>query len=89
MKNIITYTKETFDTFETRPFCSVDSLILSTLSYIHFPDVLPEIEGWKGMTLQQLYRAEFFEDFPLWKRTKRSLTPGTVFLYSRRSLYVL
>lgn len=62
MKNIITYTKETFDTFETRPFCSVDSLILSALSYIHFPDVLPEIEGWKGMTLQQLYRAEFFEE---------------------------
>ena len=30
MKNIITYTRENFDTFDQFPFHSVDSLILSS-----------------------------------------------------------
>ncbi len=62
MKNIITYAQTAFDTFDSRPFCSVDSLILSSVSYIHLPDVLPSIEGWRGMRLQELFRAEHFEE---------------------------
>lgn len=62
MRNIITYTRENFDTFEVRPFCPVDSLILSAAAYIHFPKVFPEVTGFQGMTVQQLYRAEFFEE---------------------------
>lgn len=62
MNNIITYTQENFDTFDVRPFSSVDSLILATVSYIRFPDAIPEIKGWKGVRLQQLYLAEHFEE---------------------------
>ena len=62
MKNIITYTQENLDTFDKLPFNSVDSLILSSAAYIHFPDVIPEVENWKGIRLQELYRAEYFEE---------------------------
>ena len=62
MKNIVTYTQENLDTFDKLPFNSVDSLILSSAAYIHFPDVIPEVENWKGIRLQELYRAEYFEE---------------------------
>lgn len=62
MKNIITYTQENLDTFDKLPFGSVDSLILSSAAYIHFPDMIPEVENWKGIRLQELYRAEYFEE---------------------------
>lgn len=62
MENIITYTQNNLNTFDVMPFNSVDSLILASASYVHFPDILPEIEGWKGMRLQELYRAEYFEE---------------------------
>ena len=62
MKNIIHYTQEMMDTFEQYPFNSVDSLILSSAAYIHFPDVIPEVETWTGIRLQELYRAEYFEE---------------------------
>lgn len=62
MKNIITYTQENLDTFDKLPFNSVDSLILSSAAYIHFPDVIPEVENWKGIRIQELYRAEYFEE---------------------------
>lgn len=62
MKNIIVYTQENLDTFDKLPFNSVDSLILSSAAYIHFPDVLEDVENWKGIRLQELYRAEYFEE---------------------------
>lgn len=62
MKNIITYAQENLKTFEHLPFHSVDSLILASAAYIHFPDVIPEVENWKGIRLQELYRAEYFEE---------------------------
>lgn len=62
MKNIITYTQENLDTFDKLPFNSVDSLILSSAAYIHFPDIIEEVENWKGIRLQELYRAEYFEE---------------------------
>lgn len=62
MNNIITYTQENFHTFEKLPFSAVDSLVLSSASYIHFPDAIPEVSGWKGIRLQELYLAEFFEE---------------------------
>lgn len=75
MKNIITYTQENLDTFDIRPFNSVDSLILSSVAYIHFPDVIPEVENWKGIRVQKLYRAEYFEEMfhnvPLMEHTKQ------------------
>ena len=75
MKNIITYTQENLDTFDLQPFSSVDSLILSSAAYIHFPDVIPEVENWKGIRIQELYRAEYFEEMfhniPLCDDTKQ------------------
>jgi len=62
MNNIITYTQENFDTFDVRSFNSVDSLILSTVAYIHFPDVISGLEDWKGIRLQEVYCAEHFEE---------------------------
>ena len=55
MSNIINYTQENLDTFDQYPFNSVDSLILSSAAYIHFPDVIPEVANWKGIRLQELY----------------------------------
>ena len=75
MNNIITYTQENFHTFEQLPFGPVDSLVLSSAAYIHFPDVIPEVSGWRGIRLQELYLAEFFEEMfhniPLLEDTKQ------------------
>ena len=75
MKNIITYTQENLNTFDKQPFNSVDSLVLSSAAYIHFPDVIPEVENWKGICLQELYRAEYFDEMfhnvPLCDDTKQ------------------
>ena len=62
MKNIISYTWENLKTFDQMPFHSVDSLILSSASYIHFPDEMPQLTGWDGIRLQSLYRTEYFEE---------------------------
>lgn len=75
MKNIISYTWENLDTFDKFPFHSVDSLVLSAIAYIHFPDAIPEVSSWKGIRLQELYRAEYFEEMfrnvPLPEDTKK------------------
>lgn len=75
MNNIITYTQENLATFEQLPFNSVDSLILSSAAYIHFPEIIPELSGWKGIRLQELFCAEFFEEMfhniPLGEDTKQ------------------
>ena len=75
MKNIITYTQENLTTFDEFPFHSVDSLILSSAAYVHFPDILPEVTSWKGIRLQELYCAEYFEEMfhniPLLEDTKQ------------------
>ena len=62
MNNIIAYTRNTLDTFDQRPFHSVDSLVLASAAYIHFPHSLQELEGFQGMRLQELYRAEYFDE---------------------------
>jgi len=41
MKNIIDYANEATDTFENRPFNTVDSLVLSQLAYLNFDGVVP------------------------------------------------
>lgn len=62
MNNIITYTRDTLTTFDVLPFHSVDSLILSSAAYIHFPEAIPGVSNWKGIRLQELYRAEYFQE---------------------------
>ena len=43
MKSILGYTRTSLDTFDERPFCQVDSLVLSSIAYTFFPkEILPE-----------------------------------------------
>ena len=61
MDNIITYAETCLDTFDQRPFCDVDSLILSCLAYLDIPAALANGRTWRGMRLAELYRAEHFD----------------------------
>lgn len=62
MDNIISYAQKELQTFDQKPFGSVDSLILSCLSYIHFPAGIPELAEQQGVRLAELYRAEYFHE---------------------------
>ncbi len=61
MKNIITYARETLDTFDTRPFTDVDSLVLSCLCFLQLPEDFREARAWRGLPLSALYKAEYFD----------------------------
>ena len=60
MGNFVTYAEQTLETFDERAFSSVDSLILSWLSYFHYPDETG-VRSWDGVPLTELFRAEYFE----------------------------
>lgn len=59
MGNIMTYLKWRGDlTFEERPFCEVDNLVLSKLAYLDFSHIVPGVEEGNTLTLakvSQLY----------------------------------
>ena len=61
MDNIITYAETCLDTFDQKPFCDVDSLILSCLTYLDIPAQMANGRTWRGMRLADLYRAEHFD----------------------------
>lgn len=63
MSNILEYAKRNLDTFEQRPFCPVDSLVLSSVAYMSIPSSLEEAYSWEGMRLADLYRAEHFDSY--------------------------
>ena len=61
MKSILGYTRTSLDTFDERPFCQVDSLVLSSITYTFFPkEILPEGD-WSGIHFADLLKAECFE----------------------------
>ena len=61
MKSILGYTRTSLDTFDERPFCQVDSLVLSSIAYTFFPkEILPEGD-WNGIHFANLLKAECFE----------------------------
>lgn len=60
MKNIVSYAEDNLDTLTARPFGGVDSLILSWVSYMHFPLNVPSLHNWVGVPLKDLFRAEYF-----------------------------
>lgn len=61
MKSILGYTRTALDTFAERPFCQVDSLVLSSITYTFFPkEILPEGD-WNGIHFAELLKAEYFE----------------------------
>ena len=61
MNNIITYAETALDSFSVRPFCDVDSLVLSCLSFLDIPEELTDAHDWRGLPLKELYRAEHFD----------------------------
>lgn len=61
MGNIVTYAETALDTFQQRPFCAADSLILSWVSYFHLTDDMEETASWEGVPFARLFRAEAFD----------------------------
>jgi len=61
MDNIITYAQQVLEPFDIRPFCDVDSLILSCMAYLDIPPELAAARSWKGLPLRDLFRAEHFD----------------------------
>lgn len=60
--NIIDYAENQLEVFAERPFCTVDSLVLSQLSYIYFSALVPDMEDEeKTIKIKELLRAEYFD----------------------------
>lgn len=63
MGNIITYVQTEMRTMKQKPFCAVDSLVLSELAYVNFGSAVSGMRLFaKAAPLSQLYRAELFAD---------------------------
>lgn len=63
MGNIITYVQTEQRRMADRPFCAVDSLVLSELAYVNFGSAVSGMRLFaKSIPLSQLYRAELFSD---------------------------
>ncbi len=63
MGNIITYVQTEMRTMTEKPFCAVDSLVLSELAYVNFGSAVSGVRLFaKSIPLSQLYRAELFSD---------------------------
>lgn len=60
--NFLTYAQTAFDSFDERPFCAVDSLVLAWLSYLRLPGDMPELAGWQWLDVRELLRAECYRD---------------------------
>ena len=60
--NFLTYAQTTFDPFEERPFCAVDSLVFAWLSYLRLPGDMAELTNWQGLDVRELLRAECYRD---------------------------
>lgn len=71
-ENIVSFAERTMETFEEKPFSSVDSLILSWMSYLHWAEALPEVRSWSGVRFAELFRAESFDAmlFDVWEAEK-------------------
>lgn len=59
---MITYAKEMLDMFDARPFMEVDSLILSWLSYLRFPEDFHDLTNERGMCIKDIFCAEYFDE---------------------------
>lgn len=56
--NFLTYAQTALDTWNERPFCAVDSLVLSWLAYYRLPDDCPSVNTWEGVDVRDLLRLE-------------------------------
>lgn len=56
MCNMIDYVKEHGDnSFDVRPFCAVDALVLSQLAYLHWENFVPGLKDRKKIRLKEFY----------------------------------
>lgn len=60
--NFLTYAQTALDSFDDRPFCAVDSLVFSWLSYLRLPSDMPRLTDWQGLDVRELLRAECYQD---------------------------
>ena len=60
--NIVSYAERAFDTFDERPFNSVDSLILAWFSYFHLNGAFEGVPAGEALSLTRLYRSELFDE---------------------------
>lgn len=60
--NIVSYAERVFDTFDERPFSSVDSLILAWFSYFHLNGAFEGAAAGEALALTRLYRSELFDE---------------------------
>ena len=49
--NFLTYAQTALDTWNERPFCAVDSLVLSWLAYYRLPADCPSVNTWEGVAI--------------------------------------
>ncbi len=62
--SITDYVRTEFATFSEKPLSVVDSLVLSQLCYMNMTGVVPSLtDDARPVTIQQLYRAEYFEQY--------------------------
>lgn len=62
--SIIEYVETEFRLFEEKAFTVVDSLVLSQMCYMDLKNVVPDAESGAGtVTIQNLYRAERFDEY--------------------------
>lgn len=59
---MIIYAKTIFDKFSERPFSEIDSIILSWLSYLNFPEKFCGLTTEVGMHLRDIFCAEYFDE---------------------------
>ena len=65
-RNMLDYVRTELDTFDERGFCTVDSLVLSWMTYTRIPASDPDlaaVRGWEGVRLVDLHRAEHFDAY--------------------------
>lgn len=61
--NIIDYVWEQgAETFDERPLCRVDSLVLSQLCYCQLPSAAVPAWGWTGLPVHELWRSDWLEE---------------------------
>ncbi len=59
--NFVTYAETQLDALDERPFCAVDSLVLSWLAYFRLPADDGRFATWEGAPVRELLRAECYE----------------------------
>ena len=95
-RNIIDYVWEHGESFDERPFCRVDSLVLAQSCYFQLPSAAVPAWGWSGLPLHELWHADWLDEMtchmfdpPGAKRLIAALAASPRFRNVRISNYVM